>query len=70
MTKTRCARAIARHLRLQGHTILTASTGGEALDIVRREKIAAMLLDTHLPGTSAIELVPAAAASSNPAWRS
>jgi len=51
--------AIARQLRLQGHTILTASTGAEALDIVRREKIAAMLLDTHLPGTSAIELVPA-----------
>ena len=50
--------AIARQLRLQGHTILTASTGAEALDIVRREKIAAMLLDTHLPGTSAIELVP------------
>ncbi len=51
--------AIARHLRLQGHTILSASTGAEALDIVRREKIAAMLLDTHLPGTGAIELVPA-----------
>ena len=51
--------AIARHLRLQGHEILTAGTGTEALDIVRREKVSAMLLDTHLPGTSAIELVPA-----------
>ncbi len=51
--------AIARQLRLQGHTILTAGSAAEALDIVRREKVAAILLDTHLPGTSAIELVPA-----------
>lgn len=51
--------AIARQLQQQEHLVLTAASGAEALEIVQREKVVAMLLDTHLPGTSAIELVPA-----------
>ena len=60
MTRTRCARAIAPSPQAPGaRHPHRAAPATRRSDIVRREKVSAMLLDTHLPGTSAIELVPA-----------
>jgi putative nucleotidyltransferase with HDIG domain len=50
---------LARQLKQPGHHVLVASSGPEALETVRREKVSAVLLDTRLKGSSAIELVPA-----------
>ena len=50
--------AMRRYLRQQGYEVVTAGTGEEALDILRRRRVTGMLLDVNLPGTSGIELVP------------
>jgi putative two-component system response regulator len=50
--------AMRRYLVQQGYEVVTAGTGEEALDILRRQPITGMLLDVNLPGTSGIELVP------------
>jgi putative two-component system response regulator len=50
--------ALTGYLEQQGYEVTTASTGEQALQIVRRQKITGMLLDVHLPGMSGIELVP------------
>jgi response regulator RpfG family c-di-GMP phosphodiesterase len=50
--------ALSKFLRSQGYEVLTAESGEAALDLLRRHKITAMLLDVHLPGASGIDLVP------------
>src|ERR671933_1705579 len=47
-----------KFLVLQGFEVATASTGEEALALLRRQKITGMLLDVNLPGASGIDLVP------------
>jgi len=50
--------ALVKFLRQQGYEALPAASGEEALDLLRRHKVAGMLLDVHLPGVSGIDLVP------------
>ncbi|HEU4698958.1 MAG TPA: HD domain-containing phosphohydrolase [Gemmatimonadales bacterium] len=50
--------ALAKFLQQQGYEVLTAESGEEALDLLRRHKVTGMLLDVHLPGASGIDLVP------------
>ena len=50
--------ALRKFLTQQGYEVLTAGTGEEALDGLRRHKVTCMLLDVNLPGLSGIELVP------------
>jgi len=50
--------ALSRFLTGQGFEVSLASTGEEALEILRRRKITCMLLDVNLPGLSGIDLVP------------
>jgi cyclic di-GMP phosphodiesterase len=50
--------ALRKFLTQQGYEVLTAGTGEEALDGLRRHKVTGMLLDVNLPGLSGIELVP------------
>lgn len=50
--------ALRRYLVQTGYEVITATSGEEALRLLRRHKITAMLLDVHLPGISGVELVP------------
>jgi len=50
--------SLAAYLEQQGFEVTLASTGEQAVQIVRRQKITGLLLDVHLPGMSGIELVP------------
>ncbi len=50
--------ALKRFLLQQGYEVATAASGEQALQIVRRQKVTALLLDVHLPGVSGIDLVP------------
>ena len=50
--------ALRRFLTGQGFEVALASTGEEALEVLRRQKITCMLLDVNLPGLSGIDLVP------------
>jgi len=50
--------AIRRFLVRQGYEVTTASTGEEALAVLRRQKTVGMLLDVNLPGKNGIDLVP------------
>jgi putative nucleotidyltransferase with HDIG domain len=50
--------AVRKYLLQQGYEVAVAATGEEALDILQRQKITAILLDVNLPGTNGIELVP------------
>jgi len=50
--------AVAKFLRQQGYEVVSAAGGDEALGLLRRHKVAGMLLDVHLPGESGIDLVP------------
>jgi putative two-component system response regulator len=50
--------ALRRFLSGQGFEVALASTGEEALEVLRRQKITCMLLDVKLPGLSGIDLVP------------
>jgi putative nucleotidyltransferase with HDIG domain len=52
-----CA-AVSKFLRQEGYEVLTAGTGDEAVELLRRHKVTGMLLDVNLPGSSGIELVP------------
>jgi len=52
--------ALARYLSQHGYEVTTAASGAEALAILGRQKISAMLLDVRMPGTSGIDLVPQA----------
>ncbi len=50
--------AIRRFLLQQGYEALTASSGEEALEMLQRHKVTAILLDVNLPGMSGVDLVP------------
>ena len=50
--------ALRRYLIRRGYEVATAASGEEALGVLGRRKIAGMLLDVNLPGTSGIDLVP------------
>lgn len=50
--------AVRKYLIQQGFEVTVASTGEEALGVLRRQKITAMILDVNLPGTNGIDLVP------------
>jgi putative two-component system response regulator len=50
--------ALKKYLVQQGYEVSTATTGEEALQVLRRQKIACMLLDVRLPGISGVDLVP------------
>ena len=50
--------ALQRYLEGQGYEVLTAGTGEDALRILRRHKLAGLLLDVRLPDMSGVDLVP------------
>jgi putative two-component system response regulator len=50
--------AVRKFLQQQGYAPLVAATGAEALDLLQRHKVSAMLLDVNLPGVNGIDLVP------------
>ncbi|HEU5170570.1 MAG TPA: HD domain-containing phosphohydrolase [Gemmatimonadales bacterium] len=50
--------AVSKYLVQRGYEVLTAETGEEALDLLRRRPVTGMLLDVRLPGASGVELVP------------
>ena len=50
--------AVRKFLVQQGYEVLTAQTGDDALEKLRRHKVTGMLLDVNLPGTNGIDLVP------------
>ena len=50
--------ALTKFLTANGYDVSTASSGEEALDILRRLKIAGLVLDVRMPGLSGIDLVP------------
>jgi putative two-component system response regulator len=50
--------SLARSLSAQGYEVSTASTGAEALEAVRRYKLAGILLDVRLPDANGADLVP------------
>ncbi len=50
--------AVRKYLTQQGFEVTVASTGEEALGVLRRQKIMAMILDVNLPGISGLDLVP------------
>jgi putative nucleotidyltransferase with HDIG domain len=52
--------ALKKYLVQQQFDVYTAGSGDEALDQLRRHKIALMLSDIRMPGTSGVDLVPQA----------
>ncbi|MEP7225810.1 MAG: HD domain-containing phosphohydrolase [Gemmatimonadales bacterium] len=50
--------ALRKFLTQQGYEVATAASGEEALLVLQRQKITAMLLDVNMPGVSGVELVP------------
>jgi putative nucleotidyltransferase with HDIG domain len=50
--------AVRKYLVQQGYEVAVAATGEEALDILRRQKVTAILLDVNLPDTNGVDLVP------------
>jgi putative two-component system response regulator len=50
--------ALKRYLAGQGYDVITAGTGEEAMQAVRRHKLACLLLDVRLPDASGADLVP------------
>ncbi len=50
--------ALKRYLTGQGYDVITASTGEEAVQAVRRHKLACLLLDVRLPDANGVDLVP------------
>jgi len=49
--------ALKRFLTQEKYQVLTADTAAAALDMVRREPVGCVLLDLHLPGQAAADLV-------------
>jgi putative two-component system response regulator len=52
--------ALKKFLTQQQFEVFTASSGDEALTQLRRHKLALMLCDVRMPGTSGVDLVPQA----------
>ena len=52
--------ALKKFLTQQQYEVYAASTGDEALHQLRRHRIALMLCDIRMPGTSGVDLVPQA----------
>lgn len=52
--------ALGKFLAQQQFETYTASSAAEALELLRRHKIALMLCDIRMPGTSGVDLVPQA----------
>ena len=50
--------ALSKFLTVKGYDVSTAASGEEALDAMRRLKIAGLVLDVRMPGLSGIDLVP------------
>lgn len=50
--------ALKRFLSGLGYDIVTAGTGEEAIQAVRRHKLACLLLDVRLPDSNGVDLVP------------
>ncbi len=50
--------ALTKFLTVKGYDVSTAASGEEALDVLRRLKIAGLVLDVRMPGLSGIDLVP------------
>ncbi len=49
-------RALRRSLSAHGYTVLTASTGEEALEVIAQHRLDLLLLDLVLPGMSGLEV--------------
>jgi CheY-like chemotaxis protein len=54
-------RLVAFVLRREGHTVLEASSGEEALALIRRERPDLAVLDLRMPGLDGLEVVRALA---------
>jgi DNA-binding NtrC family response regulator len=52
--------ALKKFLAQQQYEVYAAGSGDEALEQLRRHKVALMLCDIRMPGTSGIDLVPQA----------
>jgi putative two-component system response regulator len=52
--------ALKKYLTQQQFEVYTAGTGDEALQQLRRHRVALMLCDIRMPGTSGVDLVPQA----------
>src|SRR6266571_3385057 len=52
--------ALKKFLQQQQFEVYTAGSGDEALQQLKRHRIALMLCDIRMPGTSGVDLVPAA----------
>ena len=50
-------RAIAQVLNAQGHEVLTALSGEEALALIERSRLDAVFLDIAMPGMNGIEVL-------------
>ena len=50
--------ALKKYLTQQGFEVTTASSGDEALKVLRKQKVACILLDVKMPGISGVDLVP------------
>jgi putative nucleotidyltransferase with HDIG domain len=50
--------AVSRFLDQRGYEALAAGTAEEALDVLGRRRVTAVLLDVRLPGVSGVDLVP------------
>jgi CheY-like chemotaxis protein len=54
-------RLVAFVLRREGHTVLEAQSGEEALDLIRRERPDLAVLDLRMPGLDGLQVVRALA---------
>jgi len=50
--------ALTKFLTVKGYDVSTAASGEDALDVLRRLKIAGLVVDVRMPGLSGIDLVP------------
>jgi len=50
--------ALKRFLSQQNFDVSTAADGKETMEVIRRQKVACVLLDVRLPDTSGVDLVP------------
>ena len=50
--------ALKRFLSQQGYEVIAAGNGAEAIQLLERQKIAAVLLDVRMPDANGVDLVP------------